>query len=142
MPKKPKDTLGTNVGTDATMLWKFLCSRPDARWNVQRLTNHWAPSFSEEEVECHLKTLVSGKFIEQEDGEFGGADTFAFTRACRVLPGLEEFAKAASQTRTTGPIAPPPRHNKMSGTYRPGPKESMRPGADDHLAWRSAGMQC
>lgn len=133
------------ITEDTIQIWKTLCTRPGC-WTAARMTNHWAPCFSVEEVQVHLATLAKGHFVDIDNSGF--SVTYAVTRSSLALPGLEEYLRASLEAASRpAPVTPPPRHNRMSGEYEAPPAlcrdaVNPRPGADDFASISSRGHRC
>ncbi|ABM33480.1 hypothetical protein QRO08_12685 [Paracidovorax citrulli] len=114
---------------DTAQLWNFL--RADKGWwSVLRLTGHWAPTFTEREIEEHMETLSRGVFVVSKYTERMGT-VYAVTPDCRLLPGTDAPAPMPQPPSTDIELAPPPRRDAMSTFYRPTPT-NFRDGALDH----------
>lgn len=112
--------MSKGIDADCTAIWKFLRSR-STWWTAQRLTWHWAPTFSLEEVEQHLQTLLQGGFVQCM------GTSFAVTATCQALPGLEQAQGAEAPH-----FVAPRRNDVMNSTWRPAPAQPARAGAQDH----------
>lgn len=108
------------IDSDCTAIWKFLRSR-STWWTAQRLTWHWAPTFSLEEVEQHLETLSQGGFVERKDA------SYAVTPMCQALPGHE-----LGPVPNTPCAAAPRRNDLMHSTLESKAAPPVRAGAQDH----------
>ncbi len=95
-----------------------------------RLTGHWAPTFTEREIEEHMETLSRGVFVVSKYTERMGT-VYAVTPDCRLLPGTDAPAPMPQPPSTDIELAPPPRRDAMSTFYRPTPT-NFRDGALDH----------
>ncbi len=89
---------------DTAQLWAFL--RADKGWwSVLRLTGHWAPTFTEREIEEHMETLSRGVFVVSKYTERMGT-VYAVTPDCRLLPGTDAPPRCRSRPAPTSSWRP------------------------------------
>lgn len=134
------------ITEDTIQIWKTLCTRPGC-WTAARMTNHWAPCFSVEEVQAHLATLAKGHFVDTDDS--GWSTTYSVTASSHPLPGFEEYLRTALDAASRPPpVTVPQRYDRMHGpTYVPPPAlrrdaVNARPGANDFANLSSRGHRC
>ncbi len=125
---------------DTAQLWAFL--RADKGWwSVLRLTSHWAPTFTEREVEEHMETLSRGGFVISKDTERMGT-VYAVTPACPPAArhnGAGAHATATERRCRAGAASSPRRDDHgLSHHADQLPPRCPGPPAPSQPDWRQA----